>query len=405
VERLSRFLSRRSVIRNRQYPSRRNTVSAVCFLALVSPLVVIVFPVVLVVSTIKRQKLKITVLAVDSEFAPVIELLELLRTELSAEKSWHCVLILSRFQHKTLDALYASALQCQIMRGGLLSRIPQQVLLLLPDCAATISELRPGRSFVLPEHGLQFPDSLRNLCATTCESIGLNPSSYVAMAVYTLHYDEQRDPKEAVKHATLESHGDKLTAGIDYLLESNVGVVLLGSEDTKKSRIPRSIPRLSSFGRLGGAHEVSLAMGCQYFWNDSDVGAWWLSLPFKRPILTTNKVRIRLKTNFSNYEHLVVPVRYQLPNGTFLTFRELLSMKSAPFKEASAGKVLMIRNSPDEIVEAHREIRARIAGTWIEDAQSKLLREECRKVFSEFPEAFPMNMSSYFLRKHSYLLD
>lgn len=405
MDRLSRFLSRRSVIRNRQYPSRQNTVSAACFIALMLPLIVIVLPVVVVASTIKRQKLKISVLAVDSEFAPVIELMELLRTEVSAKKSWHWVLILSRYQHKTLDALYASAIRCHIIRGGLLSRIPQQVLLLLPECVATISELRPGRSFLLPEYELQIPDDLRSLCVTTCESIGLNPSSYVAMAVYTLYYDEQRNPKEAVKHAILESHGHELTAGIDYLLESKVGVVLLGSEDTKKSRIPRSIPRLSSFGSLGGAQEVALASRCNYFWNDSDVGAWWLGLPFKRPILTTNKPRIRLKTNFTGYEHLVVPVRYQRMDGTPITFRQLLSMKSAPFKEASSGKLLMIRNSPDEIIEAHREMKARIDGTWNEDSEIRTLGERCRKVFADYPESFPMKISSYFLRKHQYLLD
>jgi len=80
-------------------------------------------------------------------------------------------------------------------------------------------------------------------------------------------------------------------------------------------------------------------------------------------------------------------------------------MKSAPFKEASAGRLLIIRNSPDEIIEAHREMKARIDGTWNEDSEMKTLGERCRKVFDDYPEALPMNISSYFLRKHHYLLD
>lgn len=402
---LSEFISEHSVLKMRQYPSRQNTVVALAFMIFVAPIALTAFPIFLVATKLGKRKFEVTILAVDHEFAPVIELLEFLRSTVLEKKPWRYVLVLSRHRHDTIDAIYSEALGCQIIRSRKFSRFLQQVLMLQPEFMVLKAQLRGNISFSLPSQALRPSESLVDRREQCLMNIGMNHINYVTMAVYSLQYDEERDPREAEKHAALESHGSGLVAGIDYLQQCNVGVVLLGSDDTKKSSIPRPIPRLSQFGHLGGADEVALASGCDYFWNDSDVGAWWLSLPFRRPILTTNKPRIRLKTNFSGYEHLVVPIRYCRPDGSSLTFRELLSMKSAPFKAASRGELMMIRNSPDEIIEAHIEMRARSSGLWKDDTRTKVLRERCQKVFSEFPGNFPMNISSYFLHRHSYLLD
>lgn len=372
---------------------------------LIAPLAVLTSPFIIVCNVIKRRRLGLIVLAVDGEFAPVVELMELLRTSPVDERPWRYLLVLSKYKHQALDALYSEALHCRIIRSGKLSHIAQQVLLLQPDWIVSITELRGSRTFVLPERALEVSSHLANLRKTSLESIGLGNQKYVAMAVFSLKYDEERDCRELAKVKILESNGSELVSGIDYLRDLGIGVVLLGSEDTNNSRIPRDLARLSALGPLGGAHEVALASGCEYFWNDFDVGAWWLGLPFKRPILTTNKPRIRLKTKLDGYEHLVVPVRYQHRDGTDIGFRELLSMKSAPFKAASRGEILMIRNSPDEIVEAHREMVSRISGQWSDDSHQQFLREKCQRIFLDFPDTNPMNISAYFLAKHSHLLE
>lgn len=369
------------------------------------PLAMLVIPIVAFLSILKRKKLQLAVLDIDNEFAPFIEIMEYLRTGHDSATKWDFLLIFSKYSHDTFDDLYAKQFQSRIIRRRGFSGLVQQALLLQPAVLMSVTRLVGSRTFSLPKLELPVTDALISLRKRTLEDLGLSHPNFVAMAVYSLQYDEERDPKEAKKHAVLESHGEELVAGIDYLHESNLSVVLLGSRDTKKSRIPRDIPRLSSFGELGGAHEVALASGCDYFWNDSDVGAWWLGLPFRRPILTTNKPRIRLKTDFSGYEHLVVPIRYGRLDGSVLTFRELLSMKSAPFKAASRGELLMIRNSSDEIIEAHREMRARRLGNSIENPYQESLRKRCQQIFLEFPETNPMNVSVYFLAKHSYLLE
>ena len=405
VQRFSTLISVRSVLRHRQHPSRKNSIQSLIFMMIVLPFALVASPLLYILTVKRRERLRATVLAVDGEFAPVIELMELLRTQMRYEKHRQYVLVLSKYRHKALDSLYADELKCRIIRSSHVSLIFQQILLLQPRSLVSIYELRGSRSFVLPQHQLRLTQDLIDLRIKTLNKVGIGQNRYVAMAVYTLQYDEERDPKEAQKHAMLESHGNNLAVGVDYLHQTNVGVVMLGSRDTKKAWVPRDIPRLSNFGRLGGADEVVLASGCEYFWNDSDVGAWWLGLPFKRPILTTNKPRIRMKTNLSDYQHLVVPVRYARPDGSDLTFRELLKMKSAPFKSAARGEIVMIRNSPDEIIEAHKEIRARISGTWSEDAQIPKLRDRCQQIFLEFPDTFPMRISAHFLTKHAHLLD
>jgi len=402
--RISALLSKRSVLRRRQYPSRANSIMSLLFIILALPLALLVLPIVVLLTIFKRRRLHLAVLDIDNEFAPFIEIMEFLRAGIDVDAKWDFLLILSKYSH-ILDDLYAEQFKSLIIRRHGFSGLVQQVLLLQPTSVLSVTRLVGGRTFSLPDSELPVSDALISLRNKTLNDLGLNHDNFVAMAVFTLQYDEERDLREARKVAILESYGDGLVAGVDYLRESDIGVVLLGSPDTKRAKVPREIPRLSAFGRLGGAHEVALASGCNYFWNDSDVGAWWLGLPFRRPILTTNKPRIRLRTDFTGYEHLVVPVRYQRLDGSFLTFRELLSMKSAPFKAASDGNLLMVRNSSDEVVEAHKELRARIAGTWSEDPSTKDLRERCMKVFSEFPDTLPMRISEYFLRSHPYLLD
>jgi len=403
--RVSILISQRSVVRRRQYPTRANSLVSFLFIVFALPLALLVLPITVVSALTMRRRLRVAVLDIENEFAPFIEIMEYLRSVAKSGAEWDLMFVLSKYSHNTLDDIYSREFQCPVIRRRGLLALFQQVVLLQPAVVLVATRFTGNRTFALPQRELPVSDVLVSLRKNVLDNLGFGHTKYVAMAVYTLQYDEERDPREAKKHAILESHGDDLVAGIDYLYKSNVGVVLLGSEDTKTSRIPREVPRLSSFGELGGAQEVALASGCNYFWNDSDVGAWWLGLPFKRPILTTNKPRIRLKTDFTGYEHLVVPVRYRRVDGTFVTFRDLLSMKSAPFKEASAGRLLIIRNSPDEIIEAHREMKARIDGTWNEDSTMKMLGERCRKVFADYPEAFPMTISSYFLRKHQYLLE
>lgn len=403
--RISGFISDRSVIRHQQYPTRANSIYSLFYILAISPLAALLIPFVCLRSARLRRKIEITVLAVDSEFAPVIELLEYLRKMISSKAVFDYVLVLSKYQHKSLDTLYSRELNSLIIRSRGFSRIIQQCLMLQPSKFVNRSRLTANRYFKLSNQHLEITDELRDLRQRTLEQLGLSKQKYVTMAVYTLQYDEERNARYAAKTTSLETVGEELVKPIQYLQNCNIGIVMLGSPDTRNSKIPIDFPRLSDFGYLGGPHELALASGCEYFWNDSDVGAWWLALPFRRPILTTNKPRMRLRTDFSEVIHLVVPTRYRRPDGTELTIREMLSMKSSPHKAASRGELEMIRNSPDEIVQAHREMMDQISNPDIKNEQASEAQLRSRRIFEDFPDAFPMKISTYFLLKHSYLLD
>lgn len=400
---LSRYISERAVLRHRQYPSRSNTLSALTFVILVLPLAAAVAPV-FVLKRLKRgQKLGITVLAIDGEFGPLIETLEELRARGVERCRGGYILVLSKHRHETLSTTYGRLLQCKVLWSDKRGRILQQVLLLQPKRVFTISRLIGGKMFPLAKAALSLSPAVEALGNKTLQKIGCEPDAFVALAVYTLRYDQERTPKTADKTTPLETNGSELIEGVRFLRSSGIEVVLLGSDDTGRSKIQLDFPRLSDFGCLGGAHEIALASQCKYFWTD-DVGAWWLALPFKRPVLMTNKARLRFQVDLTEYPHLMTPIRYRRPNGSELTFREILSMKSAPFKAVSRGELIMIRNSPTEIVDAHEEMMGRLAGTWIDDEESLHLFNECQKVFQEFPDAFPLRISARFISKYQYLL-
>ena len=101
-------------------------------------------------------------------------------------------------------------------------------------------------------------------------------------------------------------------------------------------------------------------------------------------------------------EHLALPIRFQSKDGRLMTIREELSSKP-PFSKDD--NFHWIRNSPEEIVEAHEEMLARLDGTWVESAKARELRERYERIFRDFPQYFPMKIATSFLMKHQYLLN
>jgi putative glycosyltransferase (TIGR04372 family) len=176
---------------------------------------------------------------------------------------------------------------------------------------------------------------------------------------------------------------------------------MLGSPDVGRSHVPRNLPRLSEFGSLGGPHEVALASGCEYFWTDN-VGAWWLALPFNRPVLYTNDARPLGIGKFVTYY-----VQYRTLDGDLLTWRQLLYREivegRAPMKDAGRGELVMVKNSPEEIVAVHQEMIERVAGTYREDAQTRELRAKFDAVYEEFGRT-PPQVAGTFLRMHGHNL-
>ena len=156
---------------------------------------------------------------------------------------------------------------------------------------------------------------------------------------------------------------------------------------------------------MGGPHEVHLASCCQYFWTDN-AGAWWLAAPFKRPVLITNNATQRPRRGKMPDNHLIVPVRYREWSGRDLTFQEIYSKSNAfHYKAASREELQIVRKTAAEIVDAEREIPARIDGNWTGSDKQLELQHRLRQVQADFPEIHPVNVSSSWLSRYPHLLD
>jgi len=364
--------------------------------------------VILICRSLISPKLRIYVLAVDGEFAGFVSLMECLRHDIQEGEVIDVVLVLSKWKHETLDMLYESATKSKIIRGGVVTKYVQQALLMQPQCLVTVTE-RASSNFLLSEveyadSVMELPPSLLALRDSLFQELKLANDEYVLMSVYTMDYERERNPRFLETVRLLETHGDDLVEGIDFVRSQNLGVVMVGSPDTGRSRVLREFPRLAEFGKLGGPQEVALASGCQYFWTDN-VGAWWLIAPFQKPVLHTN-FHHKTPPHPTAGRDLYLPRRYMTPEGKTLSLREMLYMEGSPNKAALRGELVMIRNSPAEIVEAHQEMMARIDGSWIETPSMRARHNHVVKLYSNYraQPLHPMRIAASFLERHEELL-
>lgn len=398
--RLSDSLSERSVVRRYHHPDRSNTRQAVRFALAALPVAALISPL-FAVRTVFLGRLPITVLAAESEFGPSMHLLEFIRGR-GVERR-EVLFMQSTKHHKTFDEIYQREIKKRIFRSYGFWGVLQQAILLQPKLFIVITRINPSGANTMPTWPVRTTSELVQCRGTILKKVQSGSRDYVALAVHTSQYDDETNPRYASQEKTRESVGADLAGAIDYLGVSGVDVILVGAADTRVSRIPRNIPRLHEFGSHGGSEEVALASGCKYFWTD-DVGAFWLAVPFKKPILFSNFSRILIRKGVQPQGHMVVPIRYQTLDGKLLTFRDLFSTRSPTHKAAAKGELIMIRNSPDEIVEAHKEMLSRVDGSWNESSQARERREHLELMFSEFPDWSPLSVSAQYLEKHEYLL-
>jgi putative glycosyltransferase (TIGR04372 family) len=351
----------------------------------------------LVVRRLMKGRWRLFVVDIDNEFGHFVEVMERTRLRFASDLPADVIIVLSRFRFSALASLYEQTFQRSIWFGGGLRSFWLQIVLLQPESLVEIRrEGHESHTWMRASRTpLRHTDKLERLRHECLRDIGCRGSGYVAMAVYSMQYDVDRAPAQVSKSRIMESRGDEIASGVDYLRSRGLDVIMLGSPDVGRSHVPRDLPRLSEFGELGGPHEVALASGCKYFWSDN-VGAWWLACPFLKPVLLTNDARpLGQGPYLSHY------VRYSTPDGELLTWRQLLYREIAegrtPMKDAAKGKLIVVKSSPEEIVAVHDEMIRRVSGTYVEDTYTKELRIEFDSLYHEFGR-IPPQVSGVFLR-------
>jgi putative glycosyltransferase (TIGR04372 family) len=352
---------------------------------------------------------QVLVLAVDNEFAGVVDMLELARTDYEQEIRYDAILVLSKFRHQTISNLYSEVLKTRILWGSGCSKLFQQALLLQPKCNLS-KTYRVNSTFHLKvkkhyiNRPIPIPNDLVMLRKKLFDQLALRDSEYITLSVFTLDYERERNRRFLSSVQLLESNGAELAPALDNLASLGYRTIRVGSRDTGRAAIPRAISRLEEFGVLGGPEEVVLASSCKYFWTD-DVGAWWLSAPFMKPVLVTN-AKFRTEPKPSRGRDIYVIRRYETLDGRPLTLREMLEYDGSPFKDAVKGALRMIRNSAEEIIEAHQEMLARLDGTWSETLAMKERRQHVDQIYHSYqdPHNYPLLLPAKFLQRHEYLL-
>jgi len=374
------------------------------------PLVIVFSACLIVRAVVKRAPLTIYVLHGDGEFAHLPDFLERVRGRCTRNEQ-PLVLILD-FQHEGLKELYESQLKWRIMWPSGFERIISQALLLQSSALVSYEYLITARfdsarasQMPLATESLTPGPRIVSVRASTMRRIGLENQRYVALAVNTSRYELLNNPRYAQKSQYKETIGESLSDALDALSHRGVKAVLLGSQDTDVSRIPRELPRLSDFGKLGGIEEVALASGCEYFWNDW-VGCWWLGIPFGKPVLCTNQGHLDVPTQYMPPVFwLSLPLRLKSESGREFTLREMLHNLGLRRSATRQGDVKVIRNSADEITAANLEMISRLEGTWQEDSLMEKNSRRVKEIFAEVPDCHAFTISSHFLLRHPYFLD
>jgi len=409
---LQTFLLRRSSVRSRRYQNRSNTWYSLAVLVAAAPLAIALYVVLSVRVLARLPRPIVFVLQIQGEFARLPEYLERVRGCLTV-RSRPLVLILDYPRHLGFQELYGHQLGWRLVWPKGVQNLINQAFLLQPSRVVTLEYLwltpigsAKNRERPFATRALSPGPRLVSIRAETLHRMRLDNCRYVALAVFTRQYEIDTNPQNADKTAWAESIGCDLAQACDVLSTNGVHTVLLGSPDTGVSRVPRMLPRLSEFAKFGGPTEVALASRCEYFWTDGGVGAWWLSSPFRRPVLFTNCRGV----DFQHYAHppvftMVLPMRLQSQSGREFTLREMLENPGLRKSAARGGDVKAIRNTSDEVAAANREMLARIDGTWREEGSIRALQIRAAEVFADFPQYVNLLIPSDFLAGHPRFLD
>lgn len=150
--------------------------------------------------------------------------------------------------------------------------------------------------------------------------------------------------------------------------------------------------------------DVFLGAKCRFFLS-TDCGITIVPESFKRPVIYTNWVSIKLLPHYVSNGIIIMKKWYSLKEKRFLLFEEILKIAEPHNIDREKLKVKFCDNSSDEIFEAMQEMDARIEGLW----ESNLEDEELQTVFwnlygKDIIRSDNMRIGAKFLRRNKKLL-
>jgi len=233
---------------------------------------------------------------------------------------------------------------------------------------------------------------------------------FVCFAIQSSIYREKIDVSETKFYGSLLDDPFLSIAGLENyipvireLTNSGIAVVRMGS--LEEERLPLGLGPMAidyAFDSRSEFGDVWLHSKCMFSLVGA-AGSHWFGAAFNRPTLMTDAYAIR--STYDNRD-LVIPQRGWIPSESrYLTFSEIGNSEWARDIELLV-KIKVLKNTPEEIMDATSEMILRLAGRWIETDEDKELQAKFRSIVNSFPihQRTPARMGAKFLREHQYLL-
>ena len=194
---------------------------------------------------------------------------------------------------------------------------------------------------------------------------------YVCIHVRDESYFAQWGDSPLVRDTTRNAAIDSYTDAITYLLDCGFEVVRLGASTT--SPMGFTHPRLWDYASDGSRSElldIVLPRFC-YFFISTLSGPDKLAQAFRRPILFTNLAPLKSIPLWMP-NSLIAPKRYLYDDGANIPWRDVFKseMYTESESELKLRGVRLLHNTGDELLDATREMVARLSGVARDDSRS-----------------------------------
>jgi putative glycosyltransferase (TIGR04372 family) len=187
---------------------------------------------------------------------------------------------------------------------------------------------------------------------------------------------------------------------------TNSGIAVLRMGILEQERLPTDLGPLAidyAFDFRSEFGDLWLHSKC-LFSLVAGAGSHWFGAAFNRRTVLTDSYAIR--STFDDRDLFIPQCGWLEGEGRYLTFSEIGSSEFARDADLLKGRLKIVKNSPEEIVEVTTEMLLRLSGKWLETAEDRELQARYREIVDSFQhqQRTPARMGAKFLREHQHLL-
>ncbi|WP_320172167.1 TIGR04372 family glycosyltransferase [Maridesulfovibrio sp.] len=261
------------------------------------------------------------------------------------------------------------------------------------------------------ESHLEFPSKDTNKGRKGLTELGLDPDRpHVCIFGRDSAYLQEAIPEnnDADMQEIRDMRIETFKPGAEYLLDEGYNVLRMGS--IVKAPLQITHPGFIDYATSGKRTEfmdVFISSSCKFFIGVQS-GLMHIPMIFRIPCLCVNVVRLEIIHSCSPEDLALFKLLWSVKEKRFLTVEEQLKSGMSRWRLemfANSG-IEAVDNTEDEILEATKEINARVNGTWTETEEDRDLQKKFRSYFtpSYLNSSYRTPVSSYFLRKHKKIL-